>query len=309
MKRFNVRQIEAFRAVISLGSMTKASESLGISQPAVSRLMTDFQEAVGFKLFRRSRNGAEPTADARRLFELVDKFFVGLEEMNDEVQAIRTVKSGSVAIAAMGPYDYGIIPELAAQFRRTHPGISLKLESQPQDRVADWVASRRADIGILTLPVLNSSVATRELLTMPALCVMPTGHALAEKNEIQPEDLNGESFVGFPRGTPFRFETDSLFDKRGIERQMMTEASTHEAVCNLVAAGLGVSIVSPFSPHFRRNPRLVFRPFKPALPITLGVVADEETLSVAAKAFFDFLLERTQDYGENLKSAGGRSPS
>ena len=305
MNRFNVRQIEAFRAVITLGSMTKAAESLGISQPAVSRLMVDFQEAVGFKLFKRSRGGAEPTDDARRLFKLVDKFFVGLEEMNQEVHAIRTLATGSVTIAAMGPYDNGLIPEVIARFRQRHPGIAIRLESQPQDRVSEWVASRRADIGIVSLPIANGSVSVTELVKLPALCVMPVGHPLCEKDTIRAEDLAEQSFVSFPRGAPFRFETDTLFERKGVERQLLTEATTHESVCNLVAAGLGLSIVSPFSPHLRRNPRLEFRPFLPAMTISLGMIAGEETLSVAAQAFHDFVLEQTDVYKAALQRAQG----
>lgn len=305
MKRFNVRQIEAFRAVITLGSMTKAAESLGISQPAVSRLMLDFQEAVGFKLFRKSRGGAEPTDDARRLFVLVDKLFIGLEEMNHEVHAIRSLARGSVTIAAMGPYDNGLIPEVLAVFRKRYPDIAIRLESQPQDRIGEWVASRRADIGIVSLPIANGAVTVTELVRLPALCVMPTGHRLAEKTVIRADDLADESFVSFPRGAPFRFETDMLFERKGIERRMLTEATTHEAVCNLVAAGLGVSIVSPFSPHLRRNPRLEFRAFMPAMQITLGMISGEDSLSVAAQAFHDFVLEQTDAYKAALERAAG----
>lgn len=304
MNRFNVRQIEAFRAVITLGSMTKAAESLGISQPAVSRLMVDFQEAVGFKLFNRSRGGAEPTDDARRLFQLVDKFFVGLEEMNQEVHAIRSLASGTVTVAAMGPYDNGLIPDVVAGFRARHPDIAIRLESQPQGRIADWVVSRRADIGIVSLPIANASLNVHELVKLPALCVIPAGHALAAKDRIRAEDLADLSFVSFPRGAPFRFETDLLFEKKGIERRMLTEATTHEAVCNLVAAGLGVSVVSPFSPHLRRNPRLEFRPFSPDMPISLGMVTGEGSLSVAAQAFHDYVLEQTEAYKASLTQAG-----
>jgi len=303
VNRFNVRQIEAFRAVITLGSMTKAAESLGISQPAVSRLMLDFQEAVGFKLFRKSRGGAEPTEDARRLFVLVDKFFVGLEEMNQEVHAIRSLASGTVTIAAQGPYDNGLIPEVVALFRKRYPDIAIRLESQPQDRIAEWVASRRADIGIVSLPISSAAVTVRELVKMPALCVLPAGHPLAEKAAIRAEDLADESFVSFPRGAPFRFETDILFERKGIDRRMLTEATTHESVCNLVAAGLGVSIVSPYSPHLRRNPRLEFRPFTPAMPISLGMICSEDSLSVAAQAFHDFVLSRTDAYKAALERA------
>lgn len=296
MQRFNVRQIEAFRAVITLGSMTKAAELLGISQPAVSRLMLDFQEAVGFKLFRKSRGGAEPTDDARRLFEQVEKLFVGLEELNREVHAIKKVTSGSISLVSMGPYDNGLLPEVIARFRAKHPDIAFRMSSQPQDRIADWVASGRADIGFLSLPIANATADLHELATWSAVCVFPVHHPLAAKAEIHADDLSELPFVSFPRGTPFRFRTDTLFERAGIERQLMTEASTHEAVCNLIVAGLGVGIVSPFSSHLRRNPALAFRPFKPAMPITLGMITQEDRLSVAARQFHQFVLDDIKNH-------------
>lgn len=294
MKRFNIRQIEAFRAVITLGSMTKAAELLGISQPAVSRLMLDFQDAVGFKLFRRQRGGAEPTADALRLYEQVEKLFTGLEELNQQVHAIRSLTSGSITIVAMGLYANGILPDIIARFRKKFPDIAIRLDSQSQNRIPEWVSSRRADVGILTLPVHNTSAQVHELMTRPALCVFPADHAFAARDEIEMSDLAEMPFVSFPRGTPFRFEIDTLFEHAGIDRQMLTEATNHEAVCNLVAAGLGVSIVSPFSPHLRRNPSLDFRPFRPAIPITLGMIADESDLSVAARAFYQFVFDEVE---------------
>jgi DNA-binding transcriptional LysR family regulator len=221
----------------------------------------------------------------------VEKLFVGLEELNQQVHAILSLTSGTISVAATGLYANGLLPEIIAKFRQKFPGIAIRLDSQPQDRVAEWVASRRSDIGIATLPIANSSIPTRELMRRPALCVFPAGHEFEAHNTVSADDLTNRSFISFPRGTPFRFEIDMLFERAGIDRQMLTEATTHEAVCNLVAAGLGVSIVSPYSPHIRSNPRLAFRLFKPAIPIVLGILGDEADLSVAAREFYDFVIK------------------
>lgn len=303
MAHFNIRQVEAFRAVITLGSMTKAAELLGISQPAVSRLMLDFQNAVGFRLFNRQRGGAEPTDDARRLFEQVEKLFVGLEELNHQAHAIRNLTSGSITVAAMGLYANGLLPNIIAKFRQSYPDIAIKLDSQPQDRTVEWVASGRADIGIASLPIANASINVVELLRRPALCVFPAAHEFATREEIHAKDLADQPFVSFPRGTPFRFEVDTLFDRLGIDRVMMLEASTHEAVCNLVAAGTGVSIVSPYSPHLRRNAELGFLPFQPAIPLSLGLIGDEDKLSVAARCFYDFVIGYVEDVKARREAA------
>ena len=309
MRRFNIRQVEAFRAVVTLGSMTKAAELLGISQPAVSRLMVDFQETVGFKLFRRQRNGAEPTEDARRLFEQVEKLFVGLEDLNHQVHAIHNLTSGTISVVAMGLYANGLLPEIIAQFSTRYPGIEIRLDTQPQHRIAEWVSSGRSDIGVASLPLTNSAIPSRDLLIRPAMCVFAADHKFASREEIHATDLAGEPFISFPRGTPFRFEVDTIFDREGVDRTMMIEATTHEAVCNLVAAGLGVSVVSPYSPHLRRNPALVFRPFTPAIPIALGLVGDPDEMSVAARQFHDFLIEYVEGMKARRKAADARRKS
>lgn len=295
MKRLNARQVEAFRSVMALGSMTKAAAMLGITQPAVSRLILDFQRAVGFKLFKRQRNGAIPTSDALRLNEEVEKLFIGLDQLNSRVRDIKTLQTGRLDIVAMGLYANGLLPELIAQFMRKFPGVAISLDSQPHDKVIDWVISRRSDIGFTTLPAQNPPLTTHRLVAQPALCVVPAGSDLEARRSVDVADLAGRPFVSFPRGTSFRYQIDSIFERAGVAREMRIEATTHEAVCNLVAAGIGVSIVSPFSPHLRRNPRLVFRPFKPAIAIELGLLLDESRMSTAARQFRDFALANLRD--------------
>jgi DNA-binding transcriptional LysR family regulator len=308
VKRFNIRQVEAFRAVVALGGMTRAAEALGVSQPAVSRLIVDFQDAVGLKLFTRHRGCTEPTDDALRLFDRVEKLFVGLDELNQEVHAIKTLSPGRISIAAMGPYANGLLPQIIARFNAGHPDISISLTSQSQQRLLDWVDSRHVDIGFMTLPLTNSALPVRSVLRRPALCVFPAGHELEARPRVAAGDLSGRPFVSFQRGAPFRYEIDMMFERAGVERRLTIEASSHEAVCNLVAAGLGVSIVSPFSPHLRSNPALSFRPFVPAIPVELGMVGDPNRMSGAARAFYDFVLGylKTQYPAEPASAAAKR---
>jgi DNA-binding transcriptional LysR family regulator len=305
LAHFNIRQVEAFRAVVTLGSMTKAAEVLGISQPAVSRLIVDFEHAVGLHLFSRQRGGAEPTDDGRMLFVQVEKLFVGLEELNHQVAAIKSLATGMVSIVAMDIYANGLLPEIIGAFSGLFPYVSIRLESQPQDRVADWVASHRADLGFATLPLANTTVPALRLLERPALCVMQTDHPLALREHVLASDLAGLPFVSFMRGTPFRYETDALFEKVEVERILLTEAMTHEAVCGLVSNGLGVSIVSPFSPHLGRNPQLTFRPFRPAIPVAMGVLGNVTSLSSAALTFFNFVVEELSRRAIGAHAADG----
>ena len=92
----NIRQIEAFHAFMETGSVTHAGERLGISQPAVSKLLKGFGESCGFKLFMRSNGRLVPTLEARLVASEVEKLIAGTERIERVVAAVRNVDRGIV---------------------------------------------------------------------------------------------------------------------------------------------------------------------------------------------------------------------
>lgn len=290
MAKLHVRQVEAFRAVVTLRSMTKAAELLGISQPAVSRLIADFQETVGFRLFRRSRTSAEPTPDALLLFEQVDKIFNGLEELGHRISAINNMQTGRLTVAATNSHASGFLPLLLSDFKRQHPGIAIGYHIQGHDQVIDWVASGRADIGFAIQPVAKSDLTAVTLCSAGAHCVMPADHRLAQKARLKPQDFQGEPFVSFPRGTPLRFLIDGLFDRASVDRNLHVEATSHHAVCSFVANGMGVGLVNPFAPLDISGRELVLRPVEPSVTIEVQMIFNENALSVTSEKFRDYVL-------------------
>ena len=92
------RQVDAFRTVVSTGSVTEAASVLGISQPAVSRLLTDMEKEVGFKLFSRVGRNLVPTAESRLLGEEVKRALSGLERIKDAARSIRSFKNAQLRV-------------------------------------------------------------------------------------------------------------------------------------------------------------------------------------------------------------------
>jgi DNA-binding transcriptional LysR family regulator len=285
MKNINIRQIEAFRAVLTLGSMSKAAALLGISQPAISRLIADFQQVVGFVLFNRKRYSAEPTADARLLFEKVDKFFLGLEGLTKEILDIQVANSGKIVISATSSYANGVLPYAIAVFNKDYENISISLNIQSHEEVVDWVASGRADVGFVIQPVAHSSLNLYQFLTGTSQCILSANHPLAKKQALVPEDLAQIPYVSFARGTPLRFEIDNFFNHLGIERILHVEATSHHAVCALVSAGLGVALVNPFAPIDGYHDPIVARPISPSIEIGLKMLTNDSQPSVCAGKF------------------------
>ncbi|MBN9888266.1 LysR substrate-binding domain-containing protein [Salipiger abyssi] len=291
MRQLTMRQVEAFRAVMLLGSMTKAAEFLQISQPAVSRLMADMQESLGYTLFRRTRHGTIPTPEAKRLREEVGSLFSGLEELNRRAFAIRDLEIGELRIGTISLYGNGLLPQIISQFLRDNPGVTVNLEVDHHDRIVDWVQSDKVEFGLVSLPAFTGDLDVELISAEPAVCIMPPDHPLAGKRMIEPQDLADFPFIGFPRSSPTRFQIDQIFDRLGLPRKVVVEATTHEAVCNFVAAGAGVSIISPFSPYLRESNRLLARPFHPTLMREIGLLTQPNRTSLVGARFQTYIDE------------------
>src|SRR2546423_992951 len=103
--QMNLREIEAFRAVYVTGSVSRAAEALHISQPSVSRLISNLESSVKLKLFTRAPSGVEPTPEAHHFYGIVERAFIGLDEIRDAATAIRGLEIGAISL--------GVIPALA----------------------------------------------------------------------------------------------------------------------------------------------------------------------------------------------------
>src|SRR5262249_23598721 len=141
MAKISSRQVEAFRAVMLAGSMTAAAEFLRITQPAVSRLVQDFEAAVGLLLFERRANHLIPTRDAVVLATEVDRSFVGLNRIEEFVRSMRTQKAGSLRIAAMPAMVTEVLPRFIGSFLRDRPAVQITLNGFNSLAVAEAVAS------------------------------------------------------------------------------------------------------------------------------------------------------------------------
>ena len=228
---------------MQLGSATAAADVLHVSQPAVSRLIGDLEAAVGFALFERNRKGLQPTSDGLLLFEEIERSFRGLEQIATAVEAIRLRHTGRIRMAALPVYADGIIARLLGSFQRTYPGVFVELEALPKVGVVEGVAADYYDLGVATLPVEHPSIAVHGFAEGSAICIAPAAHRFAKQATIDLADLDGETFIAIAAGSPYRLAVQRSLDERQIRPRTIAEVRTQRAICRMVAAGAGVSLV------------------------------------------------------------------
>ena len=260
------RQIEAFKAVMEAGRVTDAAEKLSLSQPAVSKLLANFESAVGMRLFSRSKKRLTPTAEALALLREIDRVFVGVASVSRFASELRSMRTGELTIASVAALGQRQVPRVIARFLKSHASVNIGLHLRSSHDVADWAASQKADIGISMMPVDHPAVRDEILCEVSAVCVLPNGHRLCSKRHIEPADLAGENFISFMRDGRLRHVIDSVFEDARVSRGLRIDAFMSDSACAFVAEGVGVSIVEPFTAsEYSRRGELVVKPFLPSV--------------------------------------------
>ncbi|WP_244610292.1 LysR family transcriptional regulator [Microvirga pakistanensis] len=260
MPSINLRQVEAFRAVMLTGGMTAAAELLGVTQPAVSRLVREFEVSSGLSLFERRGNQITPTPAAATLLAEVERSFAGLSRIADLAQAIRTQAAGSLRIAVLPALASGTLPRFLGQFLRDRPQVHASVLGMPSHLVVEAVAAGQAEFGYAAGPLERPGFLV-DPIPSAAVVALPKGHRLESHPIIQPQDLANERLIGIASGTLFRSRIDTAL--AGINCSTLIETPLTYTACVLVAEGAGVSIVDPFSAGEFTDRGVVVRPFEP----------------------------------------------
>ena len=288
MRGLNPRQIEAFRALILTGGVGAAANLLNISQPAVSRMIRDFQQDLGLSLFERRGTRLVPTSDALSLYAEVERAFVGLDRIAKTATELRTRRAGFLRIAALPALANGFLPRFAGQFAAERPKLDLGVSGLVSHAVVAAVAQGQSDLGFAESSIEHAAVQAERMPAAPYVAVLPRGHRLARKKRLSPRDFAGESFVSLGHSSLSRFRIDRVFAEHGVERVLRIETPLSEIACSLVASGAGVSLCEPFTASEYATRGIVVRPFEPHTEFEYAALypAAQRT-SVLARQFID----------------------
>lgn len=268
-----MRQVEAFRAVMMCGGVTAAASMLSISQPSVSRLIADLEHSVGFLLFERRGSRMHPTKQAETLFEAVQRSFTGLDLLAQAARRIRAHPVGTVRLAMLPTFAITVLPSVLGAFQTLYPEVKVTVEALGHRAVEDRIFLGQADLGIGVTAPPRDGVRTELLARARYLLAMPLGHRLTRQTCVRITDLAGERFIG-----PMH-EADALWDgidtaltSAGVEPVRMLECQQSMPMYAYVAAGLGVTIVEPFSAHLFRQVGVETRPLEPVISLDFTLI-------------------------------------
>ena len=285
-----LRQVETFRAVLDTGSMTRAAELLGVSQPTVSRLIADMEAEIGLVLFERGGRVVQPTPEALAIGQEVERSFAGLAQIDAMARSLSVAPRLKITVVP------SLVPVLAdtvlAGFAKVRPNVVLSLDVQTTRRTLEDIVGRQADLGITFEPVNDPAFLVTVIGHAEAACIIPADHMLAgEDGPVAVAELQGEPFVAFMPDALFRQRLDRLLGLAGVRVRVRAEARTTEAACRMAAALPALTVV-PSGRIDVGEGRLVVRPLAPAIvsDVVVALPAGRPPSTVATD-FLAFVAE------------------
>lgn len=278
--RITLRHLEAFRAIMVRKTVTGAADMLEVTQPVVTRLISDLEERIGINLFNRTRGRLLPTPEAVLLIKDVEQSLIGIERIANAASNIKALKMGHLEIAAAPSMALSFLPRAINSFNKEHPDTTVSMHMYSSSIVLDMVQRDRCDLGFAMFPMKTSRQANSEtLLSAKMVGVIPVNHRLASKTVLQPEDFEGESFISLMPLMEARVKIDTLMLAHGVKRKTNIETQISAAILKLAEAGAGVSIIDPLTASGYTGSALKFIPFGPVIENNYSIVISERNSS------------------------------
>jgi DNA-binding transcriptional LysR family regulator len=269
-----LRHLRYFVAVAEDLNITRAAARLNVTQPPLSRQIRALEKEMGIALFERrnrmlvlTRAGGSFLDDAKKILSHVDRA-VGT------AHAVARGHAGKITIAFLSPLGGMFLPEVLRAFRAKAPAVDVDLVEMVPRQQIDALLDHRVDLAVVPKAEVDpaSDLAFEPMMDVEFRVAVSHEHALAKTRRIPLAKLESERFVLFRRSAAPAIHEVMLRACRaaGFEPNVVKYADHAQSIVDLVAAGVGVSILpEPFS---RYRAALALRPFTPMPPAqTLGI--------------------------------------
>ncbi len=288
------QMIEAFRGAIMNGGISAAADALGLSQPSVSRTITELQKLVGFQLFVKHGRTVRPTEEALALMTKVHQSFLGLEDIARFSEQLRKQRMGRLSICAIPAIGHSIMPEAIQFLRQKYQDVVVSLDVMSSIEVFRRVRNRQADVGFAAhghgLAVGEVEIVAE--YTDNCFCIAQAGKLPREWDHVDMNQLSGRSFVALKGELQNRLEV--ALNVIGVELVIVAESSQSITCSELVMRGVGISVVDPFTGALHRRRGGAALPLRPDLPFTVHAMALGDTrLSPPVRHLLQYLKSAT----------------
>jgi len=290
--RINLNQLRAFFLSARERSITKAAQSLYVTQPAVTMQIKSLEQNLEVKLFRKSGKGLDLTDAGEVLFGYAERMFEIVEEMEYVLKGYANLTHGSLTIGTTRSFARHLMPGLLSRFQKRFPKVKVILKVGSSQEVADGVLDFKYDVGIIGRLPYKSKLKVIPYTKEEFCLVVSPQHRFAKREEVSLHDLHEEPIIIRENGSGSRYAVLSLLSSHDINPSVLLEAGSVEFIKEYIIKGEGISFL--YMPEIRLEASLgLLKPVRvkegPILVQTDTIFPRDVDLSPSVKAFLQLI--------------------
>jgi len=240
----DLQKLRVFVAVARESNVTRAARQLSLSQPALSKQLSELEASLSTVLFDRLPRGVRLTSAGEVLLRHAERIFAAEGAAEAELAELLGLRTGRLSIGASTTIGSYLIPSVFGLFHRAHPEVRLELAIANSSVIQAMVADGRIDLGLTEGVVPGEQFAVEIIHYDEMVAIAAGGHPLLDKSRVSAAELVRAPFICRERGSGSRDVIEAALAERGLRIEPVMALGSTEAIKNAVAAGLGVAMLS-----------------------------------------------------------------
>jgi len=289
---FDLVDLQLFANIVDTQSLTRGAERSHLSAPAASARIKKLEDALCVQLFYRTAQGLAPTSSGQTLLQHARQVLRQIERLDADLRRGSANIRGNIRVFANTLSISEFIPVALERFLIAFPEVNIDLHERTTPDIARAVRQGEADIGILSGDAGVDGLDLLPYRSERLVLITCAGHGLAGEGEVDFSRVLNEDYIGLKEGTALHAFIDRAAAQQGVRLKVRIRVSNFEALCSLVASGIGVGLI-PESVARRHAGRLAIEMVRLrdgwALRRLQIAVRSADALSVPARALIEEL--------------------
>lgn len=234
----NTQKLRILLEAIELGSLSKAGESLGYTQSALTQMMRSLEDEIGFPLLNKSPRGVEPTREAMILLPAMRQILNDEQILFQEVAEIQGLHSGSIRVGSFTSTSIRWLPRVLHYFQDNYPDITFEINECGQDEMLQGVIDGTLDIALMSDPETDV-IDFVPILEDPIYVVFSKHHDLSSYDHVPMAELKKHPSII----ESFDKDTYKIFELAGFAPDSRYYSKDVVAILSMVQEGLGIAVL------------------------------------------------------------------
>jgi LysR family transcriptional regulator, transcriptional activator of the cysJI operon len=238
-----IDNLKIFADLVETKSFSKSAKLNALTQSAVSQQTRSMERHFKALLVDRSQKQFQLTREGQRVYESSKDILNAYDTLLSELQEMKKVISGMIRVSTI--YSIGLheLPPYVKKFMHDFPSVNVRIEYRRSNLVYEDILHNSVDFGLVAFPVKQRQIECIPFRNDHLVVIVPPGHPLAKKGEIDLRDLSSQRLIGFDPDIPTRKAIDTIFRENRLEIEPIMEFDNVETVKRAVEVDHGIAIV------------------------------------------------------------------